>query len=77
MMVRRTIRAPRRHGENRWLLVLAGLWTLAGTACATLIQRGYTQLIPYYELVEKMLAESRVRDAAMARVKAHLRNKAA
>lgn len=47
------------------------------TACATLIQRGYTQLIPYYELVEKMLAESRIRDAAMARVKAHLRNKAA
>ncbi|MBN9304078.1 MULTISPECIES: hypothetical protein [unclassified Devosia] len=40
MMVRRTIRAPRRHGENRWLLVLAGLWTLAGLAGVIAIMLG-------------------------------------
>lgn len=42
-----------------------------------LIKRGYTELLPYYELVEKWLAESRIRDDAMAPVNEHLRSKAA
>lgn len=43
MMVRRTIRPPRRGDDNRWLLVLAGLWTLAGLCGVAAIMLGRAQ----------------------------------
>jgi hypothetical protein len=34
--------------------------------CATLIQRGYPQLVAYYEVLERWLAESRERDRVLS-----------